>query len=128
MIKWQFYSRPDKDILNPSAKIVLALDILEMRYNISDGVMKDLVESINDKNIKIFQGRWEQWLNAAEDIEVHTYGNNTLFNPIGLALVRRTFPSLMANQIVGVQAMSTPVGLAYSMRVFYEDVNEPKQQ
>jgi len=31
---------------------------------------------------------------------------------IGLALVRRTFPALFANQAVGVQAMSAPVGLA----------------
>jgi len=44
-----------------------------------------------------------------------------LFRPIALALVRRTFPDLFANKVVGVQAMSTPVGLAYAMRVVYDD-------
>lgn len=46
-----------------------------------------------------------------------------IFRPIALALVRRTFPDLFANKVVGVQAMSTPVGLAYAMRVLYDDGN-----
>jgi hypothetical protein len=46
-----------------------------------------------------------------------------IFRPIALALVRRTFPDLFANKVVGVQAMSTPVGLAYAMRVIYGDGN-----
>jgi hypothetical protein len=45
------------------------------------------------------------------------------FRPVALALVRRTFPDLFANKIVGVQAMSTPVGLAYALRVLYDDAN-----
>ncbi len=45
------------------------------------------------------------------------------FRPIALALVRRTFPDLFANKVVGVQAMSTPVGLAYALRVLYNDAN-----
>ncbi len=43
------------------------------------------------------------------------------FRPVALALVRRAFPDLFANKIVGVQAMSTPVGLAYALRVVYND-------
>ena len=43
------------------------------------------------------------------------------FRPVALALVRRTFPDLFANKIVGVQAMSTPVGLAYALRAVYAD-------
>jgi len=44
-----------------------------------------------------------------------------VFAPISMALVRRTFPALFANKIVGVQAMSTPVGLAYAIRYMYKD-------
>jgi hypothetical protein len=46
-----------------------------------------------------------------------------VFRPIALALVRRTFPDLFANKVVGVQAMSTPIGLAYALRVIYDDGN-----
>tara|TARA_R110001606_G_scaffold88448_6_gene199284 strand:- start:9803 stop:11122 length:1320 start_codon:yes stop_codon:yes gene_type:complete len=45
---------------------------------------------------------------------------NGVFAPISMALVRRTFPALFANKIVGVQAMNTPIGLAYAMRYVYE--------
>jgi len=44
-----------------------------------------------------------------------------IFRPVALALVRRTFPDLFANKVVGVQALSTPVGLAYALRVKYND-------
>jgi hypothetical protein len=44
-----------------------------------------------------------------------------IFKPIALALVRRTFPDLFAHKVCGVQAMSTPVGLAYALRATYVD-------
>lgn len=47
-------------------------------------------------------------------------GLDGAFSPIALALVRRTFPDLFANKIVGVQAMTGPVGLAYALRVVYK--------
>lgn len=46
------------------------------------------------------------------------------FRPVALALVRRTFPDLFANKVVGVQAMSTPVGLAYALRIVYQNTKQ----
>jgi hypothetical protein len=37
-----------------------------------------------------------------------------------IPMVRRTFPELIANEIVGVQPMSGPVGLAFALRYRYE--------
>ena len=54
-------------------------------------------------------------------------GLDGAFSPIALALVRRTFPELFANKIVGVQSMQGPVGLAYALRTYYKgsaDYNE----
>jgi hypothetical protein len=36
-------------------------------------------------------------------------------------MIRRTFPELITNEIVGVQPMSGPVGLAFAMRYKYEN-------
>ncbi len=47
-------------------------------------------------------------------------GGDWKFRPVALALQRRTFPDLFANKVVGVQAMSTPVGLAYALRFTYD--------
>jgi len=46
-------------------------------------------------------------------------GGDWRHRPVALALMRRTFPDLFANKIVGVQAMSTPVGLSYALRFTY---------
>lgn len=42
------------------------------------------------------------------------------FKKIVMPLVRRIFPQLLANQIVAVQPMQGPVGLAYAMRYKYK--------
>ncbi len=65
--------------------------------------------------------------------------SNTVFNPAGQAssgdtyaagdarlpkvlipMIRRTFPELITNEIVGVQPMSGPVGLAFALRYAYQ--------
>jgi hypothetical protein len=40
-----------------------------------------------------------------------------------IPMIRRTFPELITNEIVGVQPMSGPVGLAFALRYFYEGDN-----
>jgi hypothetical protein len=38
-----------------------------------------------------------------------------------IPMIRRTFPELITNEIVGVQPMSGPVGLAFALRYRYDD-------
>jgi len=46
-----------------------------------------------------------------------TYTNtNAMFQKIAVPMVRRTFPNLIAHDIVGVQPMMGPVGLAFALR------------
>ena len=49
-------------------------------------------------------------------------GDNRL-PKILIPMIRRTFPELITNEIVGVQPMSGPVGLAFAMRYKYESDN-----
>ena len=44
------------------------------------------------------------------------YSVNGFFNKVAIPMVRRTFPELIAHEIVGVQPMNGPVGLAFAMR------------
>lgn len=46
------------------------------------------------------------------------------FTPILVPTVRRIFPSLVANQIVGVQPMSMPTGFAFALRYGYGGDND----
>ena len=56
--------------------------------------------------------------------------NDTAYAPgdyrlpkILIPMIRRTFPELITNEIVGVQPMSGPVGLAFALRYTYEPTN-----
>lgn len=40
-----------------------------------------------------------------------------------IPMIRRTFPELITNEIVGVQPMSGPVGLAFALRYRYDDAS-----
>lgn len=44
------------------------------------------------------------------------YSGNAEFHKIAIPMVRRTFPELIAHDIVGVQPMNGPVGLAFAVR------------
>ena len=51
-----------------------------------------------------------------------TYASNDARLPkILIPMIRRTFPELITNEIVGVQPMSGPVGLAFALRYKYSD-------
>lgn len=104
------------------------------------------VASIQDKNIRrnvaqLMENQKNQDLKSAlnEDFGVgvgaplgadqgipHGGDAKAVFAPISLALVRRVFPQLFANVLVGVQAMTGPVGLAYAMRYVYRDQDPTK--
>ena len=46
------------------------------------------------------------------------------YNKSKIPLVRRVFPELMANKLVGVQPMTGPVGLAYALRFNVNILND----
>jgi hypothetical protein len=51
--------------------------------------------------------------------EETTTGAVANWDPVLVSLIRRTQPSLVANQLVGVQPMTGPTGLIFIMRAFY---------
>ena len=57
----------------------------------------------------------------------HGGDSKAFFAPISLALVRRVFPQLFANVLVGVQPLSGPVGLAFALRYIYKDAGDPNK-
>jgi hypothetical protein len=44
------------------------------------------------------------------------YATSGEFHKLAIPMVRRTFPELIAHEIVGVQPMTGPVGLAFALR------------
>lgn len=56
---------------------------------------------------------------AVTATDSYAKGDNRLPKTI-LPMIRRTFPELIANEVVGVQPMSSPIGLAFAFRYHYE--------
>jgi len=58
---------------------------------------------------------------TANQFSADTYATSDSRLPkILIPMIRRTFPELITNEIVGVQPMSGPVGLAFALRYKYE--------
>ena len=57
--------------------------------------------------------------NALGNVDSYASGDSRL-PKILIPMIRRTFPELITNEIVGVQPMSGPVGLAFALRYRYE--------
>jgi hypothetical protein len=84
----------------------------------SDLIEANVVPSNNPK---------EQLAQLLENQEQHLTEDGTAqadiaqFTPILVPAVRRIFPNLLANEIVGVQALKTPTAYAFALRSLYGD-------
>ena len=92
---------------------------------VEDPIIKEnLAVLLENQENKDFDG---SMMNESANLSVGGLNGATAgdwkFQPIALALVRRTFPDLFANKCVGVQAMPGPVGLAFALRITYNDSN-----
>lgn len=67
-----------------------------------------LNEAISDPGTSSYSGSLTPDGNA--------YSDSGFFHKVAIPMVRRTFPELIAHEIVGVQPLNGPVGLAFAMR------------
>jgi hypothetical protein len=51
-----------------------------------------------------------------DSIGAKDYSTSGMFHKIAVPMVRRTFPELIAHELVGVQPLTGPVGLAFALR------------
>ena len=109
--------------------------------NYSSDSVKEIKDENSRLNTAILLENQEQWcLNETNDSSAFGDRNGAGgFNPstninsadtyargdsrlpkILIPMIRRTFPELISNEIVGVQPMSGPVGLAFALRYTYQ--------
>lgn len=53
--------------------------------------------------------------------------NQMKYDKIFIYMIRRNAPQLIANDIVGVQPMTNPTGMIYSMKTKYEGGNDENE-
>ena len=65
-----------------------------------------------------------KWLNETAGAGATSAGNVATLNRVILPVIRRVMPTVIANELVGVQPMTGPVGQIHTLRVRYSDASD----
>lgn len=79
-----------------------------------NGTKKQVMETVLDNHRK-------QMLNESATAGATNAGNVATLNKVILPVIRRVMPTVIANEIMGVQPMTGPVGQIHTLRVQYAD-------
>lgn len=74
----------------------------------------------NNMNV-ILENQRNQMLKESATAGATSAGNVATINKVMLPLIRRVFPTVIANELMGVQPMTGPVGQIHTLRVRYAD-------
>ena len=66
----------------------------------------------------------KKYLAEAATAGATSAGNVATLNRVILPVIRRVMPTVIANEIVGVQPMTGPVGQIHTLRVRYAEAND----
>jgi len=100
MENWKEILQEGEKIRNPRTERATAV-MLQNQFNYLSG--KNMNETTS-------------WNTGNMDPNSAGYAGNGEFHKIAIPMVRRTFPELIAHDLVGVQPLTAPVGLAFALR------------
>ena len=79
------------------------------------------VEAKQAKNMDVILENTRKYLSEQATAGATSAGNVATLNRVILPVIRRVMPTVIANEIVGVQPMTGPVGQIHTLRVRYAD-------
>lgn len=85
---------------------------------IKDATMKRTVKTVIENTLK----------NINEDFSAVKTGDAAQYTPVIISLIRRTLPTLVGPQMVGMQAMNLPTGRIFVQRVYSVKPNGQRQE
>ena len=99
-------------------------DLLENRWQDTKAA---LLEGLNGNKKAVMASTLEntrKWLNETATAGSTSAGNVATLNRVILPVIRRVMPTVIANELVGVQPMTGPVGQIHTLRVRYADSSD----
>ena len=96
-------------------------ELLESRWQETKGA---LVEGLTGNKKSVMEATLEntrKYLSESATAGATSAGNVATLNRVILPVIRRVMPTVIANEIVGVQPMTGPVGQIHTLRVRYAD-------
>ena len=99
-------------------------ELLESRWQETKGA---LLEGLNGNKKAVMASTLEntrKYLSEAATSGATASGNIATLNRVILPVIRRVMPTVIANEIVGVQPMTGPVGQIHTLRVRYAETTD----
>ena len=95
--------------------------LLESRWDDTKSALLEGLEGNRRNSMSVVLENTKRYLKEAATSGASAAGNVATLNRVILPVIRRVMPTVIANEIVGVQPMQGPVGQIHTLRVRYAD-------
>ncbi len=95
--------------------------LLESRWGDTKDALLEGLEGNRRNSMSVVLENTKRYLKEAATSGASAAGNVATLNRVILPVIRRVMPTVIANEIVGVQPMQGPVGQIHTLRVRYAD-------
>ena len=95
--------------------------LLESRWDDTKDALLEGLEGNRRNSMGVVLENTRRYLKEAASTGASAAGNVATLNRVILPVIRRVMPTVIANEIVGVQPMQGPVGQIHTLRVRYAD-------
>ena len=95
--------------------------LLESRWDETKDALLEGLEGSRRSSMSVVLENTKKYLAEAASTGATSSGNVATLNRVILPVIRRVMPTVIANEIVGVQPMQGPVGQIHTLRVRYAE-------
>ena len=96
-------------------------EIFESKWSETKSALTEGLTGNKKKTMDVILENTKRYLSEAATAGATSAGNVATLNRVILPVVRRVMPTVIANEIVGVQPMAGPVGQIHTLRIRYAD-------
>lgn len=96
-------------------------NLFESNWSATKDALLEGLSGSRKKNLDIILENTKRQLNESASAGATQAGNMATLNKVMLPLIRRVMPGVIANELVGVQPMTGPVGQIHTLRVRYAE-------
>ena len=96
-------------------------EIFESKWSETKAALTEGLAGNKKKTMDVVLENTKRYLSEASTAGATSAGNVATLNRVILPVIRRVMPTVIANEIVGVQPMTGPVGQIHTLRIRYAD-------
>jgi len=96
-------------------------ELFESKWSETKSALTEGLEGNKKKTMDIVLENTKRYLSESATAGATSAGNVATLNRVILPVIRRVMPTVIANEIVGVQPMTGPVGQIHTLRIRYAD-------